>query len=201
MRISRRFHILKQRITQLENTILPPERIDGNYTDREIDLVKSYLLLVHAEIEAYFEDIARDKITAALKSWVANRRLSSCLKAVLAYPGNELDYSTARQEDSYNIEFRLNRAVNHFQSLLRKNNGIKRIDLLKILIPIGVELVDIDDLWLNTMESFGSLRGRLAHNSHQTITIQFDRNTEKDRVNRLIMPEIERLDVFIKRLS
>ena len=52
---------LVSRIITIEKNLLPPIKINGNYTKQESDLIRSYVLLVHAEIEAYFEDVAINK--------------------------------------------------------------------------------------------------------------------------------------------
>lgn len=196
---SRRLNQLLSRIAFLENNILPAERIDGNYTKKESDLIKSYLLLVHAEIESYFEDRVMEKVDSAFSKWTLTRKRSTCLKSVLAFSGNDLSYEHIRKSDSNDIEFRMNKAVNHFKSIINKNNGVKQNDILKLFIPVGIELNELDGTWLNVMESFGSTRGNIAHNSLR-VHIQIDRNTEKNRINNQIIPEIERLDELIKKL-
>ena len=197
---SRRLSQLETRITYLERNLLPPPSTTGNYTKIQQDLIRSFVLLVHAEIEAYFEDVAREKVRKALSSWTATRKKSSCLKAVLAYSGNELSYETVKKVDSNNIAFRLNKAVNHFVSLIQKNHGVKENNLLSILIPLGVELSEIDPLWLSTMDAFGNLRGIIAHNSTSVHTL-IDRNTEVQRINTQILPEVQRLDQLIAKLA
>lgn len=197
---SRRLSQLETRITFLERNILPSASSTGSYTKIQQDLIRSYVLLVHAEIEAYFEDVAREKVRRALSNWMSTRKKSSCLKAVLAYSGNELSYEKEIKNNSNNISFRLNKAANHFMALIQKNHGIKENNLLSILIPLGIELSDIDPVWLSTMEAFGNLRGTIAHNSTSIHTL-IDRNTEVLRINTQIMPEIQRLDQLISKLA
>jgi RiboL-PSP-HEPN len=196
---SKRLKQLLSRIAFLEQNILPAEKLDGSYTKVERDLIKCYLLLAHAEIEAYFEDRAKEKVSSALTKWITNRQKSTCLKSVLAFSGNDINYDNTPKTDSKNIEFRMNKAVNHFLSLVGKNNGVKQSDILNLIIPIGIELSQLDNTWLNTMDSFGAARGNIAHNS---IAVQrlLDRNTERDRINIQIIPEIERLDTLIQKL-
>lgn len=197
---SKRLSQLESRIVFLERNILPAASVTGNYTKTQQDLIRSYVLLVHAEIEAYFEDVAREKVRKALSNWMTTRKKSSCLKAVLAYSGNDLSYEAVRKVDSNSISFRLNKAVNHFMALIQKNHGIKENNLLSILIPLGIEINQIDPLWLSTMEAFGNLRGTLAHNSTSVLTL-IDRHTEVQRINNQIMPEIQRLDQLISKLA
>ena len=195
---SKRLNQLLSRISFLETKILPPEKIDGNYTKIESDLIKSYLLLVHAEIEAYFEDKAKEKAQKALADWRLNRKKSNCLTAIMAFAGNELSYKNEARPNYYNIEFRVNRAVSHYLDSLNKNNGVKQSDLINIMIPIGIEISEVDNTWLNVMDSFGAARGLIAHKSLR-VQNQLDRNTEKDRINNQIIPEIVRLDQLIQR--
>jgi hypothetical protein len=197
---SRRLIQLQSRISFLENNILPKERILGNYTKKENDLIRSYVLLVHAEIEAYFEDRAKEKANYALVKWVSFRKKSSCLKSILAFAGNDISYEGIKKSDSNNIEFRINKAVTHFINLINKNNGVKQNNILNIIIPLGIELYEIDNTWLSVMDTFGSIRGNIAHSSLR-VQNQIDRNTERDRVNLHILPEIERLDTLIRKLD
>ena len=197
---SKRLNQLLSRIKFLETRILPAERIDGNYTKVESDLIKSYLLLVHAEIEAYFEDKAKEKAQKALLKWKVERKKSNCLIAIMAYAGNDLTYEKLPKENSNNLEFRVNKAVSHFLSLLNKNNGVKQNDILNVMIPIGIELSEFDETWLNIMDAFGMARGNIAHNSLK-VQNQLDRNTEKSRINNFILPEIERLDGLMRNIE
>lgn len=196
---SRRLRQLESRITFLESNILPAANPTGYYTKLELDLIRSYVLLVHAEIESYFEDVAREKVQKALLNWTTNRKKSSCLKAVLAYAGNEISYETTRKIDSNNISFRMNKAVNHFVALIQKNHGIKENNIISILIPLGIEITDIDPVWLSTMDAFGNARGSIAHNSISILNL-IDRNTEVNRINNQILPEIQRLDQIVSKL-
>lgn len=44
-----------------------------------------------------------------------------------------------------------------------QNNGIKEKNLLRILLPLGVEEADIDMNWLHTVEGWATQRGETAH--------------------------------------
>lgn len=196
---SRRLRQLISRITFLENNILPEERIDGNYTRKEQDLTKSFILLVHAEIEAFIEDRAKEKMNQALLNWNSTRRKSNCLKSVLAFSGNELNFN--EDSNSKNIQYRINKTVAHYMSsVVDKNHGVKEKNILKILLPLGIEINEIDQTWLGIMESFGSTRGNIAHNSLQ-VQNRVDRTTELNRVKTQIIPELEVIDDLIRKLK
>lgn len=196
---SRRYHTLTSRIRSLENTLLPPVKITGNYTKKESDLIRSYVLLVHAEIESYFEDIAKDKAQKSLSKWMSGRKKSNCLLAIMAFCSSEINWEKVSREDKTKFDFRINRVVRHYIDRLDKNNGVKAKDIRNILLPVGVEEHEIDDTWLNTMDSFGAKRGEIAHNTIRVQT-QIDLVTQKNNVNHNILPEIQRLDTLLKAI-
>jgi len=196
---SARLKKLIKRIEFLENNLLPREDPRGNYNKLEVELIKSFVLLVHAELEAYLEDKAKDKATKALANWTSRRKKSACLKSILAFSGNEINYDNEKREFKNSIEFRMNKAVTHYLNLIKKNNGVKEHDILNILIPLGLEQDVLDETWLITMSSFGSTRGNIAHN---TIGVQsvLDRTTELNRIKSQILPELIRIDGLIEKL-
>jgi len=196
---STRLKKLIKRIDFLEDHILPSERLNGNYSKKEVDLIKSFVLLVHAEFEEYLEDKAKEKAQKSLQNWIASRKKSSCLKSILAFSGNDINYENERKVNKNSIEFRMNRAVNHYLGMINKNNGVKENDILNIFIPLGLEMNDFDDTWLSIMDSFGATRGNIAHNAIG-IQLTLDRTTELDRIKNQILPEIIRLDAVIEKL-
>ena len=156
--------------------------------------------MVHAEFEAYIEDKAKDKASKSLNNWDSSRKKSSCLQAILAFSGNEISYDNERKTNTQSIEFRINKAVNHYLNLIKKNNGVKESDILSILLPLGLELSDLDETWLSVMDSFGSTRGNIAHNSIG-VQLTLDRATELDRIKNQILPELIKLDEKIEKLA
>jgi hypothetical protein len=197
---SKRLIKLLKRITFLEINILPNERLDGSYTAKEQDLIRSFIMLVHAEIEAFIEDKAKEKIKNSLLKWMNYRERSNCLKSVLAFTGNELTFSD-KDPKTKDLQFRLNKTVAHYMSsVVDMNHGIKEKNILNILLPLGIELHELDNTWLSTMESFGSNRGKIAHSSTHVLNT-LDRNTELNLVKIQILPELEKLDNLIRQLK
>lgn len=196
---------LFKRVVFLEKNILPSENAYGKYSTKEQDMIRGYILLVHAEIEFYLESIARDKMQKALDRWMKHNKTSNCLQSVLAFTGNELNYNDAKQDKDKildrDITHRINRAVKHyFASNIDKNHGIKEVNILNILLPLGVKFADIDSAWLSVMDTFGAFRGRIAHSAYKVQSL-IDCKTEKDRINKQILPEIENIDNLIRSLT
>ena len=194
---SRRYNKLVYRITSIERNLLPPIKILGNYTKKESDLIRSYILLAHAEVESYLEDIAKEKAKSALDKWNGSRKKSNCLLSLMTFMGGEINWSSANNNTKYELATRLNRTVVHYIATLDKNHGIKSNNVLNILLPLGIEINEFDQAWLATMDSFGSFRGELAHTTHST-QAQIDLVTERNRINNQILPELDVIDTLFK---
>lgn len=197
--MSRRLQQLLSRLDFLEKNILPSEKIDGNYTKKEQDLIRSYILLSHAEIEAYLEDIVKNKIAKSLQSWNSSRRKSHCIKSVISFVGGDVSFENDNNADK--LQYRINKTISHYQrAFVDMNHGIKEKNILKILLPLGIEFDELDQTWLSTMDSFGSTRGLIAHKSF-TVSHTIDRNTELNRMKNQILPELANIDSIITKLK
>jgi hypothetical protein len=188
---TRRYIQLSRRINTIENAYLPAVNPLGNYSSKQQDDLRAYLLLVHAEIEAYFEEISENKAKSAFRYWELNRTKSNVLLALVSFCGN----SFTDQE----LETRINYALRSYIQKLKKNHGIKERNLLDILLPVGIEYSSIDTTWLNTMTSFGANRGEVAH-STASVQQPLDPVILKNSVT-LILAEINNIDKRIKALK
>lgn len=197
---SRRFKLLIDRINFLNNNILPTIKIEGDYTPIEYDFTRSYVLLVHAEIESFLEERVTEKVNTSLTNWKANRKKSSCLKSILAFCSNDINYEKKKVIERNSLEFRVNLVSSHFLSLIKKNHGIKKENILDLLLPIGIEISELDETWLVTMDNFGAKRGEIAHH---TFAIQnpIDPLTEKKLINEIIMPELNNIDKLLIKIK
>lgn len=183
---------LKRRIASIETSYFPTLRVAGNYSDKEQDDIRAYLFLVHAELEYYFEEIARQKTDEALQKWIANRNYKSTILMSLSC-FNKTAITTKK------IRERLHIVKNSYYQIINNNHGIKEQNILDILLPLGIHIDDIDITWLNTISSFGSQRGDVAHQSSR---VQSPLNPLDIKNNiTLILQEIELLDKSIKKLK
>lgn len=185
-----RFNQLTTRINIIENSYLPVVNPLGNYTSKQQDDLRAYLLLVHAEIEAYFEKISEDKVKAAFKAWELKRTKSNVLLALVSF----CDEPLVDKE----LTLKVNQALTLYIKKLRNNHGIKEKNLLEILLPVGIEYNSIDTTWLHTMTSFGVNRGEVAH-STASVQQPLDPVILKNSVT-LILTEIKNIDIKIKAL-
>jgi hypothetical protein len=84
-------------------------------------------------------------------------------------PPNALKPDQESQKDAWKnklyIANKIDLAVNAFINVITNNHGIKERNLLRLLLPIGVEVDNLDPIWLADMNSYGERRGLIAHNS------------------------------------
>jgi hypothetical protein len=197
---SKNFNELIRRIKLIEKNLLPSIKPIGDYTKKEQDMIRGYRLLVHAELEAYFEGRAKEKVINAIKEWKVNRKQSNVLLALMSY--NEITYysfSNEKHTEDRHLEKRLEKAVTHFMTLIANNHGIKELNIMELLCPIGVEIKDLQQTWLNDLNSFGSSRGLIAHSSAKTQQ-PIDPATERSMVTS-ILHELKKVDSKINALS
>lgn len=177
--------------------MLPDSKPTGNYTKKEQDRIRGFVVLVHAEIESYIEDRASAKITLELSRWRNNRKRSNCIKAVMAFLSSEISFVNDNNKKS--LEHRILRVVSHYLGLVQKNNGIKKKNIYSLLLPIGLEVDNIDPLWLEEMNTFGAFRGEIVHTTH-SVQSPIDRDIELNRITNNIMPGLSIIDIDIGNL-
>ncbi|MEY3868054.1 MAG: hypothetical protein RLZZ338_1945 [Cyanobacteriota bacterium] len=173
---SQRFRDLSKELTRLKKQFLP--KISPTYSDRQLALTVGYIVLAHAEIEAYLEDRVWEVVMEAKKDWDGGktRRTLICL---LAFSGETMDEppdtltptkgNKTVQPEKIKISEKINKAIKGFKKVIKQNHGIKEANILALLLPIGIDSDDLDPGWLITLNSFGEKRGLVAHSSYNTI--------------------------------
>tara|TARA_B100000678_G_scaffold243730_1_gene215491 strand:+ start:1695 stop:2339 length:645 start_codon:yes stop_codon:yes gene_type:complete len=137
-------------------------------TDLQHLKLQSYILLTHAVIEQYVEDLCleiakearsrfskKNVITQALVGLIAAQVLSEKSSGRASKKiGSEL----VRNLDDFSKE-----AFNKFNEVVKSNHGIKAENLKSLFHPIGIDPIDVDLALVNALESFGTTRGGIAH--------------------------------------
>lgn len=183
---------MQKRVTTLRHAMLPSRFIaTGLYPNRIHQRAAAFRLLAHAEFEAFVEDLVTSHVTARLAAWTANRRPSITLAALLAYdevagkPPTSL--VTPPQKAAKSLQERLDDAANRFNQQVRVyNHGVRELNLLSMLLPIGMEASDLDLTWLATLDSWARERGDFAHKSSGKIGNRLDPATEYAQVKSLM---------------
>ncbi len=208
MALSRRFRDLKSRVRELRNHLLPRTfSPTGDYTDRQMDRARGFRLLVHAEIESYLEDVSRDTVTDAIRRWkgegISSRSLVSFLASyhsswsVSDTISNDeiMQIAKSRKNIKESVEKIIDLAQTQFIQRIQNNHGIIEDNFYGLIVPTGVDISKLDQTWIASLSSFGSLRGKVAHQSKMVVGT-INPEDELKTVNDLIKG-IEALDKCI----
>ena len=203
---STQFRFLNRNLNRIKKIFISMKvRSDGTYTEREQAMASAYGLLAHAEIEYYFETVAEEVVLNAYKKWESDKKPSHVLMSLAIFMDIKeeipeiISKGTIDKDKEGLIEKRLEVYVKKYMGILGKNNGIKEINLLKMLLPLGIHLNEIDTTFLSSMNSFGHDRGEIAHNSIKTQILIDPFTKEKDVIN--ILKAIKDLDTKIISLK
>ena len=209
---SSRYRQLKGRLAKLRKHFLPKNfSPTGSYSDRQLDFARAYRLLAHAEFESFVEEIVWDAVVKKVSSWKNQRKPSDLIVCFLscyhtdwdngideevAIPQSPKKHIEAAEKSAEAV---IDRAVNQFRNLVDKNHGVREANIKKIVLPVGVRWSELDQTWLNTMDTFGKLRGEVAH---KTIGVQqqIDPQTEYQNVQDLIIG-FKKLDELIYKMQ
>lgn len=151
------FGELKKRLDRLATSLLPPDRLNGDYTDEDRDRIHAYVVLAHAELENYIEKLAIFAADQAKRKSNSNHcePVSSRLIFFRAISGRDkIDVATPEAISS---------AYAYFEKLTERNHGIKSNNLLQLFMPLGLTHNDFDPVFLANLDAFGILRGEVAH--------------------------------------
>ena len=153
-----------------------PEKLDSSktYPEEPYTQVKAYFVLAHAEIESFIEDRVKEVVSQANKIWKNDKKVSKALLALMGFSGREMEKpapslkpaKAAKQTEwdkKLSLTERINIATQAFYGALNNNHGIKEENLLRLLLPIGVDVEDLDSFWLTNMNDFGTKRGEISH--------------------------------------
>ncbi|WP_146073584.1 HEPN domain-containing protein [Amycolatopsis sp. CA-126428] len=202
---SARFSDLTKRISELKRHLLP-RKFDptGSYSDAVYERARAFRVLAHAEFEAYIEDRAAEVVNRAFDVWKDAGKLAPCLLSLVAYkdslhpvPGSLSDSSNKHK--FHNLTGVVDAARNEFNKYLRRqNHGIKEKNILRILIPIGIKIEEINSSWLVTTDTWAASRGDAAHKSAK-LQVKLDPQHELKTVME-ILEGFEEMDQKIANL-
>jgi hypothetical protein len=171
-----RFLDLSDRIDDLHFRFIPILDPTGTYSDAEYDRMRAFRLLAHAEIERYLELLLEDAV-ARFSQQIAIWQLAAQSQSVLV----------RRLTVHLELEIR---------SLIKKNNGAKKDNILTLLKPLGINGSQLDNLWLEAMDTYGTVRGNFAHNANRATQL-LDPKTEQDLLYRQLLPELRKLEILV----
>ena len=190
----KRLQRLLTRLDKLEAHLLPRAfSLTGRYAPRQQDYTRAFLLLVHAELESYFEDRARKLVGLAQAQYQRKGVCTPLLSRLLVY------HQATKDELGPVSPLAVGKAINYYLDHLDKNHGIKEKNLLTIFLPLGISHADLDAQLIAACNQLAQKRGQFAHASFKTHQ-QVDPKTERDNIRKNILPELKNLETRLKKL-
>jgi hypothetical protein len=207
---SARFKELESRLRELRKNMLPATfSPTGSYSARQLDRSRGYRLLVHAEIEAFLEDVTFETARLGVSEWARTKKVSNCLFCLVAsyHAGffvEGLDeeppfLSEQRTKLKDSVQDLVENALKQYRHIHATNHGIKEENLFRLVLPVGVRKDELDALWITNLNEFGKRRGDIAHKAvkaHQ----QIDPSSELQDVQSLLAG-LKKLDELLAKLS
>lgn len=191
--MTKEYKLLKNRLTEIADefkTLLNPFKRKNNKIYQ--DLVKSYILLCHAEFENYLEEECKQIIAKSKSKYDSSGIVTKPLLALSAM-SNKIFEEKDKQYET--IDSRISKFYSNYFAALEANNGIKRKDLKNLLPHIGIDYDSLDETLLSQLDTFGNTRGQVAH---KTTKIIRDFNSEQQVINALLTSLLDLDEKFEK---
>lgn len=195
---SARYKTLERRFETLRRQFAPKTfSATGVYNKRALDFMRAFRLLIHAEFEQYFEDRVIDVADRAVQKWQNQKRTSKPLACLLANMTGELNCLPTKLGTGTTITTLAHKCLAQFRYTVTHNHGIKTENILSLMLPVGIEEAALDTVWLANLDSFGGLRGKAAHSSWITYTI--DPKSDLDLASDILVG-IDPVDTLLNEL-
>jgi hypothetical protein len=197
--MSPEYHELCRRLASLCRNLLPQINSVGVYTDVEYDRTRAFVALVHAEIEAFIETRCLHVVTETRVRWLATRAPNRILFALYAMSSS--GWSAIEEEienlpkltNQYDLIARVSSSFTQYQHVVSANNGIREVNLKKMLIPLSIWLTDLNPAWILEMSNFGGFRGQVVHTTWKANQPP-DPGTMNTLIRVILLPGLNRLD-------
>lgn len=140
----------------------------GCKTDLQHLKLQSFILLAHAVIEQYLEElcleVARDARTIFVREGVITKALVGLITSqVLAEKSSGKGSKRIGSDMAKNLDVFSRDAFNSYTEVIKSNHGIKKDNLKSLFFPIGIDPLTVDLALANTLDAFGTTRGLIAH--------------------------------------
>lgn len=194
MPVSSSYKELKLRIEELKKRFLGFDQNDSHLPENQ-DKLRAFKLLIHAEIESYIEKVVLEIWKKCSEQWKSKKKVLPSLRFLIIY--SSIRFEAHPQQ--LTKDDRIDQILNSYKNTVNTNNGIKKKNILQLVIPLGIQYDDIDQTWLTTIESYGGHRGFVAHKS-SSVQNQIDKKNELNNLE-LILKGLEELDKKLQKLN
>lgn len=163
------FDNLNTRLEELKNKYLQKDienERDGFLSEPDLDNIASFIILIHAEIEHYFECKAKEKLNIADRNFKNGTVIG---KDMLSLVYTRLMRDLTEKEDSLEITLTGNlksytqEAIGVCRRIVKDNNGIKESSIKYISTMIGKPIDEVNSTLIAELDQLGKRRGEIAH--------------------------------------
>lgn len=203
--MSNRWASLRREIELLRKQFLParfnPLGVYGKGTAVQAQ-TRAFIVLSHAEIEAYLEGWAKELLGTSERIWTRSGRVALPLGFLLSWNADRLTFSellsTPGARDSHqNLGALVTRLFQAYYERIKANHGLKERNVLALFGPLGIPGSAFPPTLLPGLDSLGARRGLHAHQSRTSVRTVLDPETEYTR----IVQVIQDLQVFDRWLT
>ena len=180
-KLKKRIHEIIENFSFTVNVLEPP-------TEKEEDMVRAMIVLCHAEFEDYLENLAQNLLTAGEEQWVTEQVANRNIAAL--FLNSEKMKNDEKLPNMTLCTFSRKMINQHRDWINYENHGIKRKNIENMYMPLGYNINDFNQDFLNVLDAFGVNRGKVAHLTFMKTRNVLDFTTERDKIL-YILAEIE----------
>lgn len=179
---SSRHDELSIRIKKLKSVFDFKQSIRG-ITKNQEDKLRSLILLAHAEFEDYFESLALKLISDSESIWRTTHHADYYLASLFI--------TSEKIQKNETIETKATYLIKKYRELVEHNNGLTEEYIMHLFKPLGFDSTVFEQDYLAVLTAFGKQRGALAHTAAIRTQQQLDKQTEYERIDRVLEGIIE----------
>lgn len=196
------FDAFINRVSQIEIGLGLDKELDYLKIDDYQEITKAYILLVHAEIEKYFEIISAKIVRDSLLEYKATGKINKPLLSLLSSDVYSIDIPKNFDDNKGDLKLddRVGKFVGNYNTVIYENNGIKENNVFKLLWKLGFTKADVGETLLSLLDDYGSKRGSIAHTGTTYNKQLLNYSDEKTKVN-TIKAELEKFDDVIENYN
>lgn len=187
--MTKEYNYLESRLDSIAKTfndLVPTDPLE-QANDNIQNIIKSYILLCHAEFEKYFEDIAWSVIKNAKENYDKNKQANLPLLHLVLMMKKEFKNNEAAED-------RLNKLFSNYRALIEGNHGIRKANINGLYAPIGIPISILSDTYLDLLEIFAKKRGKIAHNVKESLLTTYNYKQEKEQIDTLLSETLQEID-------
>jgi len=200
------YRSLKQSVSELEGDLLNFEvKVVEPYSNEEILKCQAYVVFSHAEIQVYWEKVARRILGEAEGRWRSNSAIDRVIASLLAFRRTDrvaIPDNPSQPSAVSDLAKMIDHAIAKQKEAIEDNNGIKSANLANLLCPLGMMKENFSPTFLLQSDQTGKKRGNIVHKSSSVSmrTIRDPFIDEKGDIDKLLA-EIELVDESLEQMG